>query len=357
MKKIVSLVFSLAIVGSMLLAGCADPNAGASSSSSQAAAEPAAAEAAEPAAAEAAEPAAEAADSTASVEWPTQPVNVICPAAAGGGTDMMLRVLNEYFTKKTGQPFVITNVTGISGYEQTYQANPDGYNFILGTTTIFTSKDDGTLSYDWKDYEMVAFVPGNYSTVIAVQADSPYQTINDLLEAAKDPANNVTGGITLSGQPYMFALALKDATGIDLYYVDTGNTSERNAALLGGQVDYIITNVMASQTYVDSGDFRFIAIDGEERYELAPDVPTFKEQGVDFCFVPQPMVWLAPKGTDAEVCKTFNAILQELYSDPDVVTEFREKLSNVLYDTPDVEGSIEMAQEFADAVVPYAVKK
>ena len=69
--------------------------------------------------------------------------------------------------------------------------------------------------------------------------------------------------------------------------MDTGNTSERNAALLGGQVDYIITNVMSVQGYVDSGDFRLIAIDGEERFELAPDVPTFKEQGVDFCFVPR----------------------------------------------------------------------
>ena len=126
---------------------------------------------------------------------------------------------------------------------------------------------------------------GNYSTCIAVRADSPYQTINDLFDASKADPTSITGGITLSGQPYMFAKALKDAVGIDLYYVDTGNTSERNAALLGGQVDYIITNVMSVQGYVDSGDFRLIAIDGEERFELAPDVPTFKEQGVDFCFV------------------------------------------------------------------------
>ena len=74
---------------------------------------------------------------------------------------MMLRVLNEYFTKKTGQPFVITNVSGVSGYEQTYQAVPDGYNFIAGTTTIFVSELDGTFDYDWDDYEMVLFVEGN----------------------------------------------------------------------------------------------------------------------------------------------------------------------------------------------------
>ena len=352
MKKMLSKAIAMAMAGMMLLSGCGDPNASAGGSTTAA---PATTAAAAETKAEAAETKAEAAGGAASdVNWPAQPVNVICPAAAGGGTDMMLRILNEHFTKKTGQPFVITNVTGITGYEQCYQANPDGYNYILGTTTIFTSEDDGTLGYDWDDYEMVAFVPGNYSTVIAVQADSPYQNINDLLEAAK--GGNVTGGITLSGQPYMFAQALKEKTGIDLYYVDTGNTSERNAALLGGQVDYIITNVMASQGYVDSGDFRFLAIDGEERYELAPDVPTFKEQGVDFCFVAQPMVWLAPKGTDPAVCEAFNKILAELYADPDVKEEFK-KINNILYDTPSVEESKKVAQEFKDAVLPYAKKQ
>ncbi len=294
--------------------------------------------------------------SSEKIDWPTQPVNIMCPAAAGGGTDMTLRILNEYFTKLTGQPFVITNVTGISGYEQTYQANPDGYNFILGTTTIFTSKEDGTLDYDWSDYSMVGLYEGDYTTVIAVQADSPYQTINDLLDAAKADPHSVTGGITLSGQPYMFAQALKDATGIDLYYVDVGNTSERNAALLGGQVDYIVTNVMSAQGYVDSGDFRFLAIDGEERYELCPDVPTFKEQGVDFCFYAQPMIWLAPAGTDPEVCKAFNEILNQIYTNPNLAEDFKTKLSTVAHALPSVEESTELAKEYAEAFCKYVKK-
>ena len=75
----------------------------------------------------------------------------------------------------------------------------------------------------------------------------------------------------------------------------------RNTALLGGQVDFIhLLTCLSSQAYVDSGDFRFIAIDGDERFELAPDVPTFKEQGVDFSFAAQPMVVLAPKGTPSK---------------------------------------------------------
>lgn len=337
MKKMLSLALALALSCGMLLTGCGKANA-------------------EPEATSTPEKETTSAGQTTETdyEWPTQPVNIMCPAAAGGGTDMMLRVLNEYFTKKTGQPFVITNVSGVSGYEQTYQANPDGYNFILGTTTIFISELDGTFDYDWDDYSTVAFVEGNYTTCIAVQADSPYQTINDLLDAAKADPSSVTGGITLSGQPYMFAKALKDAVGIDLYYVDTGNTSERNAALLGGQVDYIITNIMSAQGYVDSGDFRLLAIDGEERFELAPDVPTFKEQGIDFCFEAQPMIWMAPAGTPEEACEAFNAILAEMYNDPDVRKDFMEKLSTILpEELPTIEESKVMAQSFKDTLAPY----
>ncbi len=337
MKKLASLIMAAAIAAS--LAGCG--NSGSTSSAGSPAQTPSGSSAQA------------STSSTTNLDWPKQPVNIMVPAAAaGGGTDIMVRLVNEYFTKLTGQTFVITNQTGIAGYEQTHQANTDGYNFIDGTTTILTSKEDGTLSYDWSDYAMVAFIEGNYNTVIAVEADSPYQTINDLLDAAKAPDSKVTGGVTMSGQPYLFAKALAAKTGIDLYYVDVGNTSERNAALLGGQVDYIITNTTAAQAYVDSGDFRFIAIDGNERYELAPDVPTFKEQGVDFCFVSQPTIWLAPKGTSEDTCEAMNAILAKIWADPNFKEDMRG-LNAIVYAMPSVSESTTIAQQYAEELAPY----
>ena len=148
----------------------------------------------------------------------------------------------------------------------------------------------------------------------------------------------------------MFAKALKDAVGIDLYYVDTGNTSERNAALLGGQVDYIITNVMSVQGYVDSGDFRLIAIDGEERFELAPDVPTFKEQGVGFVRA-QPIVWLAPPNTPGCLWHSmlFWQRCLDLMCEPNSVTSL---IIFCLGDTS-IEESKVMAQKFKDTLAPY----
>ena len=289
--------------------------------------------------------------------WPQQPVNVICPAAAGGGTDNMLRLQNEYFVKKTGQSFVIDNITGISGYEKLYQANADGYNFICGTTTIFTSELDGTLKYDWDDYEMVMFCDSPYNfNCIAVQASSPYQTINDLLNACKENPNGVTGGITLTGQPLMIKEALEKALGYELYCTDVGNAGERNAALLGGHVDWILNNTSTCDPYVKSGDFRILAVCGDERYPMNPDVPTFKEMGIDFSFPAQPMVWLAPTGTPAEVCEAFNKILTEINNDENFKKDVEGKLNSLVSNSWSIADSKTRAQAYKDALAPYVKK-
>ena len=286
-------------------------------------------------------------------DWPKQPVNVMCPAAAGGGTDNILRLMNGYFTKKTGNAFVITNQTGIAGYEAIHQAQPDGYNFICGTTTIFTSKLDGTLSYDWEDYEMVSYFDSPYNgSCIAVQASSPYQTLKDLLEAIKAD-QTIMGGITLTGQPMMIHQGLEKAVGFTIPVSDTGNAGERNAALLGGHVAWILNNTSSCDPYVQSGDFRILAVCGEERYPMNPDIPTIKEAGYDFSFPSQPLVWLAPKGTPKEVCEAFNKILVEIMNDADFQKELKEKLNNVPWIALNIEDSIKTGQKYKDTLAPY----
>ena len=290
----------------------------------------------------------------AGANWPEQPVNVVVPASAGGGLDNMVRLLNEYFVKKTGKSLVVDNIPNLPGYEKTYQANPDGYNFLFGTTTIFTTELEGTLTYDWDDYEMVMFGDSDYNgTCIAVKADSPYKTINELLDAIKADPNALTGGTTGTGQPAMCQAALEDVLGFKMYTTDVGNANERNAALLGGHVDYIINNTTSCAPYVASGDFRELVVFGEKRMPTDPDVPTFKECGIDFAFPAQPSVWLAPKGTPAEVCEAFNKILVEINNDPAYLADAEAKLGMTKLNTYDVAGSKEAAQKYKDTLAPY----
>ena len=293
-------------------------------------------------------------EASASAKWPEQPVNVVVPASAGGGLDNMVRLLNEYFVKKTGKSIVVDNIANLPGYEKAYQANPDGYNFIFGTTTIFTTELEGKLSYDWDDYEMVLFGDSPYNgTCIAVRADSPYQTINELLDAIKADPNALTGGTTLTGQPLYCELALENALGYELYTTDVGNANERNAALLGGHVDYIINNTTSCAPYVASGDFRYLVVFGAERIPTDPDVPTFKDAGIDFYFPAQPSVWLAPKGTSAEVCEAFNKILVEIYNDEAYLKDAETKLNMLKMTVYDVAESKVKAQEYKDTLAPY----
>ena len=293
-------------------------------------------------------------EGSAADKWPEQPVNVVVPASAGGGLDNMVRLLNEYFVKKTGKSIVVDNIPNLPGYEKTYQANPDGYNFLFGTTTIFTTELEGKLSYDWDDYEMVLFGDSPYNgTCIAVRADSPYQTINELLDAIKADPNALTGGTTLTGQPLYCELALENALGYELYTTDVGNANERNAALLGGHVDYIINNTTACAPYVQSGDFRYLVVFGAERIPTDPDVPTFKDAGIDFYFPAQPSVWLAPKGTSAEVCEAFNKILVEIYNDEAYLKDAEAKLNMLKMTVYSVEESKVKAQEYKDTLAPY----
>ena len=289
--------------------------------------------------------------------WPAQPVNVVVPATAGGGLDNMIRLLNEYFVKKTGMSLVVENIPNLPGYEKAYQANPDGYNFIFGTTTIFTTELDGSLTYDWDDYEMVAYGNSPYNgTCIAVRNDSPYKTINELLDAIKADPDKLTGGTTLTGQPYMCQLALEDVLGYKMYTTDVGNANDRNAALLGGHVDYIINNTTSCAPYVASGDFRLLVVFGEERVPTDPDVPTFKDCGIDFAFPAQPSVYLAPKGTSAEACEAFNKILREINEDPDYVKAAEEKLKMIGLVIFDVAQSKVEAQKYKDTLAPYVKK-
>lgn len=235
------------------------------------------------------------------------------PASAGGGTDIIIRTLSEYITKETGQAVVISNVTGLTGYEQLRTSDPNGYNYGILITGMLISKAQGDLDFGHEAFDIVARTGTDTSTGIIVHKDSPYESIEDLINAIEQDKDSVVGGISMTGYPYLYILAMEESLDLDINYVDAGNTAERSTALLGKQVDFIISNAGSTAPYIESGDFRFLAVASEERDSFLPDVPTFKEKGYDFVFPGQSMYVAAPKGTDKEVIKQFSDIIVKLY--------------------------------------------
>ncbi|MBS7527595.1 tripartite tricarboxylate transporter substrate binding protein [Fusibacter paucivorans] len=257
-------------------------------------------------------------------EWPTRPVNVTVTASAGGYTDIMIRKMGEAFQEATGQPFVITNVSGMSGYEAGRTAEPDGYNFSTASTSLLTYKPMGTLNFTWDAYEPVALLGMDDTMGIVVNADSPYQTINELFDAIEANPDSIICGSSMTGFPYYWRLALQESLGFEIYSASIGDTAERNVSLIGNQVDCIITPYAAVKAYVESGDFKVLAIAAEERSIMCPDVPTMLECGYDFTFSSQFGCLMAPIGTPVEVLEACNEVFNQMFSDEAKAKEFKE---------------------------------
>lgn len=285
--------------------------------------------------------------------WPTRPVNVTVAASAGGATDIIVRKYAEKFQELTGQPMVITNVTGASAYVTSKTAAPDGYNFGTMSTAFLTYKHQGMVDFTWDEgYDTAALFGANGLTGFVVPKDSPFETINDLVDYAKEHPGELTVG-NGQGTPFYWQLAFQKATDTDFYTVHLGDTNELNVALLGGQVDAIVSRYGALKAYIESGDFRMLCIATDERSEIAPDIPTCKESGIDFTFSPEILAMMCPKGTPVEAREGINKVFADMHADTAFMEEIHALGNEVAqeYNVEELESLIATAQaEILDVI-------
>ena len=268
---------------------------------------------------------------TEAAAWPTRPVNVTVAASAGGATDIIVRKYAEKFQEVTGQPMVITNVSGAAAYVTIKGMDADGYNFGTMSTAFLTYKHQGKVDFSWDEaYDPTALFGVSGMLGFVVRADSQFQTVNDIVEYAKANPGKLTVG-NGSGTPFYWQLAFQKATDTDLYTVHLGDTNELNVALLGKQVEVIVSRYTAVKAYLESGDFKMLCFATENRSSVAPEVPTCKEMGVDFTFSPEMVAIVAPKGAPAEALDALNQIIYDLQQDP----EFAKELANLGQEIPE----------------------
>ena len=173
--------------------------------------------------------------------------------------------------------------------------------------------------------------------------------------AAKEPAKTAEtapalelvnpGKLTVgngSGTPFYWQLAFQKATDTDLYTVHLGDTNELNVALLGKQVEVIVSRYTAVKAYLESGDFKMLCFATENRSTVAPEVPTCLEMGIDFTFSPEMVAIVAPKGAPAEALDTLNQIIYDLQQDP----EFAAELARLGQEIPDRRYTVSDLKDF-----------
>lgn len=238
--------------------------------------------------------------------YPESDIEVIVPKGAGGGTDTSTRGLLTYMEKNLdGASFNVTNNSdggGITGMLLTAGADTDGYT--LGAVTVeldmFCFQDKTELTYE--AFDAIAMPIGAPAALI-VQADAPYDTIDEFVEYCKE--NNVQVGNSGSGAIWDIATYLFE----EEYEVETthipypNGTADIAAALTGGHIDATMADPSSFMTQIEAGTLKCLGVMAAERSKLLPDVPTFTEEGHDLVI----RAWaalVAPAGTDEEILET-----------------------------------------------------
>ena len=255
--------------------------------------------------------------------YPTRPVTLVVPAPPGGQTDVVARVVAQHLAGKLGQPIVIENRAGAGtniGTAHVARSAPDGYTILVAAINFAANSASAKdLPYDpIKDFRMVVHLTSN-PNVLVVNVDSPYQSLQDLLDSAKaKPAELTYGSAGLGSSMFLFMEMLKSMTKVDILHVPYQGSARANNDLMGGQIAMVFDSLPGALPLVEGKKLRALAQSGAQRATQAPTIPTVAEAGVkDF----EAESWLgivAPAGTPEDIVQKINIAVNEVLEIPTV---------------------------------------
>ena len=290
---------------------------------------------------------------SAADEWPGKTLEIVVPYKAGGDTDFHARKLAEYLEPLLDTTIVITNIEGASGsigMMEIMNADPDGSRMLYFHESMLTNYVSGLTDFAHEALDVCAATVVDDTYVLAVKADSPYQTLGDLVADAKERPGEISFAGSLSGFTYYVARMLEYCCDMDLNVCDAGGTGDRSAAILSGKMDVTAHVYGGLKAYIDSGEMRVLCVLGEERSPLFPDVETAGEAGYPELVLDRAYFLSFPKGTDPEIIKKMSDAIGEVCREigDEKIVQFRYKRNGC--GTPGhirIGEAEEMAQELA----------
>ncbi len=273
--------------------------------------------------------------------FPDKPIRLVVPFPAGGSTDLVARVVAQQMEKSLGQTIVVDNRAGagsVLGSEMVARAAPDGYTLLLsGSSNIYMPYLYKQLSFkpidDFTGIGMVADIPN----VVAVNAQTPYKTVADLLQAAKAKPGDIAFGSAGVGTPaHLVCELMAVRSGVKLLHVPYKGNAPAVNDLLGGQIPVMCNNLAGTLPYMKGDDkrMRILAITAAKRSPAAPDVPTFAEAGVKGLESGIWMALVAPVGTPQAVVTTLSDALEQALKSAPVRERFASFGADPLAGTP-----------------------
>jgi tripartite-type tricarboxylate transporter receptor subunit TctC len=267
------------------------------------------------------------AQSTAS--FPSKPVRLVVPFAAGGPNDVMARVLAQRLTTETGQSFVVDNKAGaggVIGTDAVAKSAADGYTlaFISGPFTMAPALQT-KMPYDTsKDLVAVTKVAES-PMVMMIPASSRFKTAKELMDFAKqNPEKLSYGSGGVGSTPHLTTELLGTVTGAKFLHVPYKGGGESIKALMSGEIDMLIDSITSTAGPLASGRIKAVGISQTKRHAKLPDVPTFEESGIQKFAMTHWVGVVAPSRTPPEVLVTLHNQIAKALKSPEVSQKFLE---------------------------------
>lgn len=271
-------------------------------------------------------------------DFPTKDITLICPWAAGGGTDTLARALVKNAKQFLGVNVNVVNKTGgmgAVGMGDGANTRPDGYTVTMITTQLSTYRMMGLAELSYRDFDLLMLL-NRSAGVIAVKADAPWQTMKNLMEYAQANPGKLTVGHTGAGGAWHLAMAsLATTNGVEFTYVPFDGAAPSRTALLGGHVDVVPAGVDELLQLYQSGQIRLLAIAADERHPAIPDVPTYAEAGYPSDFISDWRGLAVSKGTPPEILDVLVKGFKQCFEDPEFEALAAELAIPLVYKDPD----------------------
>ena len=268
------------------------------------------------------------AQTDAAAGYPMQPIKVLVPFAAGGGNDIIARVVSQKLSERLGQPVLVENKTGGAGFvaiEALLRSPADGYTLLVAPSSVmvFNAALYSKMSYDpLKSFAPIT-VMAAFPFYLTVNSNMPVKTVADLVAYAKANPDKANYGGT-SGVFQLVTEQFKQYTGAPFEYIPFKSTAEITTALISGQITTAFVDPAPLLGHIKSGKLKALAVTTDKRSTDLPDVPTLAEAGIGGIPYEGSTGLVARAGTPAAIVKKLEADVNAVIRAPDVTERFKQ---------------------------------
>lgn len=277
---------------------------------------------------------------TVAQTFPNHPIQVVVPVAAGGGTDVMARILGQKVGEQLGQPMVIENKLGAGGnigVELVARAKPDGYTLLISPSTIATNVAVyRKLPYDLlQDFQTVALV-AQTDVVLVVHPSVKAANVREFVDLARSKPGQLNFGSAGTGSSqHLTAEYFNQLAATSSNHIPYKGQSQAMNDLVGGQLDYMFSPLQNALPFIKQGRVRALALAAKQRHRDLPQVPTLGESGYPGAEVANWFAVYAPAATPPAVVKKLHAAYNKVLSQPETKAKLEGMGFDVLLTTPD----------------------